>query len=108
MRGLPTDAPVDLTAVVNIANCGAPAPCVDAPRWQLFAYGPFGLWRPRGASDLPFYIVALVSGGQTESGAPLVTIRGEAFGPSGAYQALEVTLSRTDAGEAVVVRTVFG
>ena len=108
VRGLPTDAPVDLTAVVNIANCGAPAPCVDAARWQLFAYGPLRALAPSGASDLPFYIVALVSGGQTESGAPLVTIRGEAFGPSGAYQALEVTLSRTDAGEAVVVRTVFG
>ena len=36
VRGLPTDAPVDLTAVVNIANCGAPAPCVDAPALAAF------------------------------------------------------------------------
>ena len=80
-RALPTDAPVDLTALRNMANCGAPAPCVDAPRWQLFAYGPLGdFWRP-GASDSPFYIVALVSGGQTIGGELLVTIQGEAFGP---------------------------
>jgi hypothetical protein len=107
-RALPADAPVDLTAIVNIANCGTAAPCAGAPRWQLFAYGPLRGLAPPGASDSPFYIVALVSGGQTASGAPLVTIRGEAFGPSGASQALEITLSRTDAGEAVVVRTVFG
>ncbi len=108
VRALPTDAPVDLTAIVNIANCNAAAPCGGVPRWQLFAYGPLRDLAPPGASDSPFYIVAFVSGGQTESGAPLVTIRAEAFGPRGAYQALEVTLSRTDAGEAVVVRNVFG
>ena len=39
-RALPTDAPVDLTAIVNMANCNAPAPCGGVPRWQLFAYGP--------------------------------------------------------------------
>ena len=75
VRALPTDAPVDLTAIVNIANCNAPAPCGGAPRWQLFAYGPLRDLAPPGASDSPFYIVAFVSGGQTESGAPLVTIR---------------------------------
>jgi hypothetical protein len=88
VRALPTDAPVDLTAIVNIANCNAPAPCGGVARWQLFAYGPLRDLAPPGASDSPFYIVAFVSGGQTESGAPLVTIRAEAFGPKGAYQAL--------------------
>jgi hypothetical protein len=108
VRALPTDAPVDLTVIVNIVNCNAPAPCGGVPRWQLFAYGPLRDLAPPGASDSPFYIVAFVAGGQTESGAPLVTIRAEAFGPRGAYQALEVALSRTDAGEALVVRNVFG
>jgi hypothetical protein len=107
LRALPTDAPVDLTSIVNIANCNTPAPCGGVPRWQLFAYGPLRDLAPPGASDSPFYIVALVSGGQTESGAPLVTVRAEAYGPRGAYQALEVTVSRTQAGETVVVRSVF-
>ena len=104
---LPADAPVDLTSIVNIANCGTASPCGGVPRWQLFAYGPLRDLAPPGAADSPFYIVALVSGGDTESGAPLVTIRAEAFGPSGAYQAFEVTVSRTDAGETLVMRSVF-
>ena len=92
---------------MNIANCGTPSPCGGAPRWQLFAYGPLRDLAPPGASNSPFYIVVFVSGGQTDSGDPLVTVRAQAFGPSGAYQALEITVSRTGAGEALVVRSVF-
>ena len=106
-RALPLDAPVELTSIVNIANCNTPAPCGGVPRWQLFAYGPLRDVAPPGASDSPFYIVSLISGGHTESGALLVTIRAQAFGPRGACQALEVTVSRSDAGEVIVVRSVF-
>jgi Tfp pilus assembly protein PilX len=106
-RTLPTDAPVDLTAILNLANCSAPAPCTGAPRWQLFAYGALRDLAAQGLADSPFYIVALVSGGQTSSGEPLVTIRAEAFGPRGAHQAVEITVSRTPSGEVVVLRTVL-
>ena len=71
LRALPMDAPVDLTSIVNIANCNTPAPCGGVPRWQLFACGPLRDVAPPGASDSPFYIVALISGGQTGiGGAP--------------------------------------
>ena len=106
-RALPTDAPVNLTAVLNLANCNAPTPCGGVPRWQLFAYGPLRDLVVRGPADSPFYIIALVSGGQTGAGEPLVTIRAEAFGPKGAHQALEVTVSRTFTGQVVVHRTVL-
>ena len=106
-RAFPTDVPVDPSAVLNLANCNAPAPCGGVPRWQLFAYGPLRDLLAPGASDSPFYVVALVAGGQTASGEPLVTIRAEAFGPRGSHQAVEVMVSRTSAGQVVVVRTVF-
>ena len=100
------DLPVDLTSILNIANCNTPRHAA-APRWQLFACGPLRDVAPPGASDSPFYIVALISGGHTESGALLATIRAQAFGPRGAHQALEVTVSRTDAGAVIVMRSVF-
>jgi hypothetical protein len=107
-RALPLDAPVDLTAVLNQANCNSPAPCAAAPVWQLFAYGPLRDLLTGGTFDSPFYIVALVSGSETATGEPLITVRAEAFGPKGAHQALQVTVVRTSAAQVVVVRTVFG
>jgi hypothetical protein len=106
-RALPADAPVDLTAVLNLANCSAPAPCGGVPRWQLFAYGPLRDLGTRRAPDSSFYVVVLVSGGHSASGEPLALLRAEAFGPRGARQAIEVTIVRTRAGGAVVQRTVF-
>jgi len=104
-RSLPGDAPVNLSAIANLANCAAPAPCGGVPRWQLFAYGP--LRDVLASLDSPFYVVALITGGQTAAGEPLVTVRAEAFGPKGAHQAIEVTLGRSASGDAVVLRTVF-
>jgi hypothetical protein len=106
VRSLPSDAPVNLTAIVNLANCGLPAPCAGPPRWHLFAHGPLGEFTP--AADSPFYVIAFVQGAQTESGVPLVTIRAEAFGPRSSHQAIELTLSRSPEGEAIVLRTAFG
>ena len=104
-RSLPGDAPVNLTVIANLANCAGPAPCGGVPRWQLFAYGP--LSDAIASPDSPFYVVALITGGQTPAGEPLVTIRAEAFGPKGAHHAIEVTLGRSASGDAVVLRTVF-
>jgi hypothetical protein len=106
VRGLPSDAPVNLTAIANLANCGLAAFCAGPPRWHLFAYGPLRDFA--AAADSPFYIVAFVQGAETESGVPLVTIRAEAFGPRSSHQAIELTVSRSSEGGAVVLRTVFG
>jgi hypothetical protein len=106
-RALPTDAPVDLTALRNLANCNTPVPCGGATRWHLFAYGPLGDFVSPGDSTSPFYVVAFVSEAPGVGGELGVTIRAEAFGPKGARQALEVTMSRTAAGHPVVVRTVL-
>jgi hypothetical protein len=105
-RALPGDAPVNLTALANLANCGSPAPCAGPPRWHLFAYGPLRDFT--AAADSPFYVVAFVQGIAAQSGVPLVIVRAESFGPRGAHQAIELTLSPSPAGEAVVLRTVFG
>ena len=104
-RSLPGDAPINLTAIADLANCAVPSPCGGVPRWQLFAYGP--LRDALASLDSPFYVVALITGGQTAAGEPLVTIRAEAFGPKGAHHAIEVTLGRSANGDAVVLRTVF-
>jgi hypothetical protein len=107
LRDLPTGAPVNLTEVFNLANCGVPTPCGGVPRWQLFAYGPVRNLLSAGSLESPFYIAALVGNPvQTADGALAVTIRGEAFGPRGAHQAVAVTLSRSVAGETHVLRLV--
>ena len=106
-RTLPTGSPINLTEVFNLANCGVPTPCGAAPRWQLFAYGPVRDLLPAGALESPFYIAALVGGAaQMEDGSLVVTVRGEAFGPRGTHHAIEVTVSRTVAGDTQVLRTV--
>jgi hypothetical protein len=106
VRALPSDAPVNLAAIANLANCGGPAPCAGPPRWHLFAHGPLRDFT--AAADSPFYVLAFVQGAETESGVPVVVIRAEAFGPRGAHQAIELTLSRSPEGGTVVLRTVFG
>ena len=106
VRALPSDAPVNLATLANLANCGGPAPCAGPPRWHLFAHGPLRDFT--AAADSPFYVLAFVQGAETESGVPVVVIRAEAFGPRSAHQAIELTLSRSPEGAAIVLRTVFG
>jgi len=106
VRALPSDAPINLAAIANLTNCGLPSPCTGPPRWHLFAHGPLRDFTT--AADSPFYVVAFVQGAETESGGPLVIIRAEAFGPRSAHQAIELTLSRSPEGAAVVLQAVFG
>ena len=89
------------SAISGGMNCGVPTACAGPPRWRLFAYLP--LRDLTSSADSPFYVVAFLSGTQTESGAPLVTIRAESFGPRSAHQAIELTVSRSPEGEAVVL-----
>jgi Tfp pilus assembly protein PilX len=106
VRTVPPDAPVDLAAIRNLANCSTPAPCVGVPRWQLFAYGPLRELLPT-AGDSPFYVVALVALAEGVSADPAVAIRGEAFGLNGAYGAIELTAIRTASGLTQIGRARF-
>jgi hypothetical protein len=96
-RTLPAGVSLDLTAIENIANCEAPAPCGGVPRWRLFAYGPLPGLLP-AAADSPYYAVALVAPATADEGSPAINIRGEAFGPRGAYRGLELTLTEISPG----------
>ena len=100
VRVRPPDAPLDLAAVLNLANCAALAPCAGSSPWRLFAYGPLSDLLPVAGS--PFYVVALVAPAQAGSGGRAVRVRGEAFGPRGAHRALEITVMATADG---LVRT---
>ena len=73
VRSLPSDVPVNLTAIANLANCGLPTPCAGPPRWHLFAHGPLRDFT--AAADSPFYVLAFVQGAETESGVPVVVTR---------------------------------
>jgi hypothetical protein len=120
---------IDLTAAVNLANCGKPSACSAAdlagnatgdrpwsannPVWQLFAYGPIAELIPASAMNSPFYVVLLVADDPSEDdGLPLqdgqlagnpgrgvIALRAEAFGPRGAHKTIEVTVARTDTTE---------
>jgi hypothetical protein len=84
------------------------------PRWQLYAYGPLDRLLPTGEGNAPFYLVVLVgddpaendSNPMVDGGAPVtgeainsgtgaLSVRGEAFGPHGAYRRVEATLARS-------------
>jgi hypothetical protein len=88
----PAPAPIDLAAVPNLANCGAPSGCAGPPAWRLFAYGPLGSFLLLPVAESPFYVVALVAPVEGDAAVPGLRVRGEAFGPRGAFRALELTL----------------
>jgi hypothetical protein len=87
-RTLADGSTLDLSTVVNLANCGRPAPCtasemdavtadrphgVNNPRWQLYAYCPLTALVPTATVDLSFYVIALVGDdGEETDGNPAV------------------------------------
>jgi hypothetical protein len=90
---------VDLAAIVNLANCDAPAPCGGTPTWRLFAHGPLESLSTLGTPAPAFYLVALVAA--LDAAASGVKIRGEAFGVAGAHRAVEIEAVREAAGARV-------
>ncbi len=81
-RNLPDGSTVDLSHIVNMANCqkitGCSAADMDAvtmerpwgannPRWQLYAYGNLSDMVPTGTINSPFYVVVLVGDDPSES-----------------------------------------
>jgi hypothetical protein len=87
-RNLSDGRRLDISEVVNLANCRHPGVCSDAelnavtaarprgpdnPRWQPFAWGPLNGVLPGGGAVSPFYIVVLVADDPSENdGNPLV------------------------------------
>jgi hypothetical protein len=91
------------------------------PRWQLYAYGPADNFIETGTVASAMYVIIwvgddptdsdgnpLVDGGANvnplapenkNSGAGMISIRAEAFGPNGARRVIESTVARTDTTE---------
>jgi hypothetical protein len=85
---------------------------VNNPRWQLYAYGRLSTLAQASPATLPAtYVVVLVAddpsendgdpirdgtsvAGQPNPGLGLLTLRSEAFGPRGAFNGFEMTISR--------------
>jgi hypothetical protein len=126
-RTLPDGSSLDLTQVLNLANCQKTTACTasdmeaitadrpwgpDNPRWQLYAYGRVSDLIP-SATGSSSYVVVLAGDDPSENdgnplqdgtsqanpGSGVLALRAEAFGPRGAHKVIELTVARTDANE---------
>ena len=130
-RALQSGATIDVSQVVNLANCRRPTPCSSAamdlttaerprginnPRWQPFAYGKLEDVLPGVATDSAYYAVVLVGDDPSDvdgdplrdappgrSGHGLLALRAEVFGPRSTHRVLELTVGRTSSGGVRVV-----
>ena len=106
-RTLADGSRIDLSQVVNMANCQrssacSPADIVEAtsdrpwgannPEWKLYAYGSLPSVLAGAAVDSRFYVLLLVGQGPAPN---LLAVRAEAFGPRGAHAIVEATAGRT-------------
>jgi hypothetical protein len=122
VRQLDDGSALDLTEVVNLANCQKTVACSNAamdavsedrpwglnnPRWALFAFGPLRALLPAGAASTPQYIVVMAGddpgevdndpardGAAGTPGAGILALRAEAFGQGGAHKVVELTVAR--------------
>jgi len=125
-RVLPDGSTIDLTQMLNRANCQKSTTCTSAemnavtadrpwglnnPRWQLYAYGPLANSLPAGRLDSPFYVAVLVAddGSETDNdplhdgvvnapGAGILLLRATAFGPRKTQHTLELTVASDRVG----------
>jgi type IV pilus assembly PilX-like protein len=121
-RQLDDGSVLDLTGVLNQANCQKTAPCstgdMDAvtedrpwglnnPRWTLFAFAPLRTLLPAGAASTAHYVVVMAGDdpGEVDNdpardgiagmpGAGILALRAEAFGQGGAHKVVELTVAR--------------
>jgi Tfp pilus assembly protein PilX len=126
-RTLADGTRLNLTEILNVANCARLTTCNAAdmnavtaerpwgtnnPWWHLYAYGRIDGEPPSGGVGSRFYVVLLVADDPSEidgnpsmdalaenPGAGVLLLRSEAFGPAGAHAVVEATLTRTDADE---------
>jgi hypothetical protein len=124
-RTLPDGSTLDLSAVVNRANCSKPTTCSDAnmdartaerpwgannPRWRPYAYGPLAALPASDPIRSLFYVIVMVADDPSENdddplhdgavagnpGRGLLSLRAEAFGPRGAHKVVEATVARIE------------
>jgi hypothetical protein len=134
IRHLADGSTIDLTQVCNRATCGKPTGCsplditaltddrpwgVNNPIWRLYAYGPVGDLADGLLS--PYYVVVMVADDPSENdgdplhdgvpplnpGAGLLEVRAVAFGPGGARQAVDATVSAADSAHLRSWRTAL-
>jgi hypothetical protein len=106
---------IDLTQVVNMANCEKASACTIGdltavtdrrpwgtrnPQWQLYAYGPLRNMLPSAGEELPWYVVLMLADDPLQADE-ILALRAEAFGPRNAHAAVELLASRqtTDASD---------
>ena len=121
-RHLGNGVNVNLTELVNRANCHQPAPCaqndlnavtadrpwgVRNPRWVLYSYGQLGALSP-SAKGACCYIVAMIADDPADDdgnpwvdgadlsnpGSGVLLVRAEAFGQRSAHAVRTATISR--------------
>ena len=112
--------------MVNLANCNKTTSCTAAnmnavtaarpwgannPRWQLYAYGQLDHLLPSAAGASDVYAIAMVgddpseadgdplrdTADGTQSGAGVLAVRVEAFGPRSAHRVVELTVTHQPA-----------
>lgn len=101
-------ATAELQAETDTADMWGP----NNPQWKLFAWGPVSQLLDTNTIDSSMYVVVWVAddpadgpGAGVTDGDPLldangtVTIRAEAYGPSGTRKTIEVTVARTSGTE---------
>lgn len=114
---------VDLTAIVNLANCARVTPCSSAEMDRVTAERPWGAnnprWQPYAWGRLagsPYYLVVLVGddgaeddadpladGLGTAPGAGVLEVRAQSLGPHGSHHRIDATLGRDVAGRVRVL-----
>jgi hypothetical protein len=127
-RRVPGGATIDLTQILNMANCEKQTACsawdmnactperpwgANNPRWQLYAYGPVNDLLPARPLGSPLYVVVMVGDDPSENdndpttdgsssdnpGSGVLTLRAEAFGSGGTHTVIEATVARAEAVE---------
>jgi hypothetical protein len=122
-RLLSDASPLNLDAVVNLADCGTTSPCsasdiaavtaeppwgANNPRWRLFAFGNLSDLLSLTSARSRQYVVALVGDDGRENdgdaardgstaanpGCGIVNVLAESFGPRGAHATVAVTVGR--------------
>jgi type IV pilus assembly PilX-like protein len=126
LRTLADGSTVDLSQVVNRANCQKITNCSNAemdlvtadrpwgannPRWRLYAHGNLRDFLPPGAIDSSYYVLVMVAddpaendndpltdgAGPSNPGSGALVLRAEAFGRRGVHTMIEVTIARGQA-----------
>ena len=123
VRTLADGSSLDLGQTVNMVNCRRTTPCsasaltaitpqrpwgANNPVWRLFAHGPLSSLLPDHAIESACYVIVMVADDPSENdndplhdgdgasnpGTGVLTLRGEAVGPRGTRQVIELTVAR--------------